>query len=66
MLLISSYSLEKADVNYRAGALCALELNCCAGSKPPAALPAMLIPAMHIRRRFASRSRIACSTRKRR
>lgn len=35
MLLISSYSLEKADVNHRAGALCALELNCCAGSKLP-------------------------------
>ena len=32
MLLISSYSLGKADVNYRAGALCALELNCCAGA----------------------------------
>lgn len=31
MLLISSYSSEKADVNYRAGALCALELNYCAG-----------------------------------
>lgn len=27
MLLISSYSSEKADVNYRASALCALELN---------------------------------------
>lgn len=51
MLLISSYSLEKADVNYRAGvlcalelnccavALCALELNCCAGSKLPGGSP---------------------------
>lgn len=51
MLLISSYSLEKADVNYRAGvlcalelnyragALCALELNYCAGSKLPGGSP---------------------------
>ena len=39
MLLISSYSSEKADVNYRAGALCALELNCCAGSKLPGGSP---------------------------
>lgn len=77
MLLISSYSLEKADVNYRVGALCALELNCCTGSKLPGGSPGdahsrrclistMRIQAMHIRRRFASSSRITCSTRKRR
>ena len=65
MLLISSYSLEKADVNYRAG------------SKLPDGSPGdaysrrclistMRIQAMHIRRRFASSSRITCSTRKRR
>ena len=39
VLLISSYSLGKADVNYHAGALCALELNCCAGSKLPGGSP---------------------------
>lgn len=39
MLLISSYSSEKADVNHRAGVLCALELNCCTGSKLPGGSP---------------------------
>lgn len=47
MLLISSYSLEKADVNYRVGVLCALELNCCAGSKLPGGSPRRcLFPAL--------------------
>lgn len=47
MLLISSYSLEKADVNYRAGVLCALELNYRAESKLPGGSPRRcLFPAL--------------------